>query len=486
MPGCSERGVVVAYDGRHGSFTFAQDAASVLAAFGFKVHLSTQTMPTPVAAYAVRYFGAAAGIMVTASHNPPEYNGYKVYWGNGAQIIPPHDAGIAEAIDVAATQDIPYMALKDGKDAGLIHHFGPALMEHYLREIITANAWPGSPGISELKIVYTPMHGVGAEATERALRLAGFGNVYTVPEQREPDGDFPTVNFPNPEEDGAMDLALKLAKEVKADLVFANDPDADRLAVALPNESGEYVMLTGNEIGVVLGSDLINAVPEENRGRCSVGTTIVSSRLLSKIAEAHGVEYFETLTGFKWIANRAIHDTQKGKTFLMGYEEALGYTVHNVVRDKDGVSAIIAFALQTARLREQGETILGLLKAIYNKYGLFVTEQKSLGIDPLATGPTIGEKVRANMPTSIAGLKITSITDIQNGTKTDVASGTTASIDLPQSDVLSFILEDNSRVIVRPSGTEPKVKCYYEPFKTLKRARATKRSKHKHRRDLLT
>jgi phosphomannomutase len=345
-------------------------------------------------------------------------------------------------------------------------------MQQYLREIITANAWPGSPGISGLKIVYTPMHGVGAEATERALKLAGFANVYTVKEQREPDGDFPTVNFPNPEEDGAMDLAIALAKEVQADLVFANDPDADRLAVALPNDEGGYTMLTGNEIGVVLGSDLINAVPESSRSNSCVGTTIVSSRLLSKIAEAHGVEYFETLTGFKWIADKAITATTEGKTFLMGYEEALGYTVHNVVRDKDGVSAIIAFALQTARLREQGETILGLLKAIYKKYGLFVTEQKSLGIDPLATGPTIGEKVRANMPTTIAGLKIISITDIQNGTKTDVASGKAEKIDLPKSDVLSFILEDDSRVIVRPSGTEPKVKCYYEAIQSFEEGKS--------------
>jgi len=466
VPGCSERGVVVAYDGRHGSYTFAHDAASVLAAFGFKVHLSTQTMPTPVAAYAVRYFGAAAGIMVTASHNPPEYNGYKVYWGNGAQIIPPHDQGIAQEIEEAAIQEIPYMGLLDGKARGLIHHFGPHLLEQYLREIITANAWPGSPGISGLKIVYTPLHGVGAEATERALKLAGFSNVHTVQEQREPDGDFPTVRFPNPEEDGAMDLALKLAKEVKADLVFANDPDADRLAVALPNDDGEYTMLTGNEIGVVLGSDLINAVPENRRGNTCVGTTIVSSRLLSVIAKAHGVEYFETLTGFKWIANKAITATRKGKDFLMGYEEALGYTVHNVVRDKDGVSAIIAFALQTARLREQGETIQGLLRAIYKKYGLFVTQQKSLAISPDAEGPSIGEKLRGNMPESIAGMKIESITDIQNGTRLNVASGKTESIDLPQSDVLSFILEDNSRVIVRPSGTEPKVKCYYETIQS--------------------
>ena len=221
-------------------------------------------------------------------------------------------------------------------------------------------------------------------------------------------------------------------------------------------------MLTGNEIGVVLGSDLINAVPESSRANSCVGTTIVSSRLLSKIAEAHGVEYFETLTGFKWIANKAIAATTAGKDFLMGYEEALGYTVHNVVRDKDGVSAIIAFALQTARLREQGETILGLLKAIYQKYGLFVTEQKSLAIDPHAQGPSIGEKIRANMPTQIAGLNIQSIMDIQNGTRIDTATGQSEAIDLPKSDVLSFILEDNSRVIVRPSGTEPKVKCYYE------------------------
>lgn len=462
IPGPLERGVVVAYDGRHGSYQFAQDAASVLAACGFKVHLGTHTMPTPVAAYAVRYFGAAAGIMITASHNPPEYNGYKVYWGNGAQIIPPHDLGIADAIDEATQREIPFMPVIKARKQGLIHHFGPRVMEAYLSEIIVANAWPASPGISELKIVYTPLHGVGADAAERALKLAGFSNVHTVTQQREPDGDFPTVSFPNPEEDGAMDLAMKLGREVGADLIFANDPDADRLAVALPDEDGNFVMLTGNEIGVVLGSDLINALPKDQAANACVGTTIVSSRLLGILAEAHGVGYFETLTGFKWIANKAIDATVAGKRFLMGYEEAIGYSMHNVVRDKDGVSALVAFALQTARLREQGETVLGLLQAIYRKYGLFLTKQKSLAISPDATGPTIGEKLRANMPLTIAGLKVKSVTDIQNGTKKNITDDTQETIDLPESDVLSFILDDNSRVIVRPSGTEPKVKCYYE------------------------
>ena len=221
-------------------------------------------------------------------------------------------------------------------------------------------------------------------------------------------------------------------------------------------------MLTGNEIGVLLGTDLINA----HSHNAIVGTTIVSSRLLSQIAAAHGVEYFETLTGFKWIANRAIAETIAGKHFLMGYEEALGYTVGNLVRDKDGISALVAFALHAARLHDEDESILGLLESIYRKYGLYLTAQKSLALDPDAEGPSIGDKLRANMPTSIAGRKIQSITDIQTGTKTQLEGGQTSEIDLPKSDVLSFILEDNTRVIVRPSGTEPKVKCYYEFIET--------------------
>ncbi|MEC9466895.1 MAG: phospho-sugar mutase [Myxococcota bacterium] len=458
VPGAMERGVVIGFDGRHGSTTFAHDATCVLSALGFRVHLANQTLSTPTVAYAVRYFGAAAGIMITASHNPPEYNGYKVYWGNGAQIIPPHDHGIASAIDEAASREIPFMTLKQARDEKLVHMFGPRLLSHYLSEVIKSNAYPRAPGVSKLTIVYTPMHGVGAEAAERALQMAGFTNVHTVPSQREPDGDFPTVRFPNPEEPGAMDLAMALGQEVQADLIFANDPDADRLAVAVPNGSGGFQMLTGNEIGVLLGTDLINA----HCKNAVVGTTIVSSRLLSQIAAAHDVDYFETLTGFKWIANRAITETIAGKQFLMGYEEALGYTVGNLVRDKDGISALVAFALHAARLHDEGESILGLLENIYRKYGLYVTEQKSLALDPNAKGPSIGDQLRANMPTSIAGRPITSITDIQTGTKTDIQSGTVSKLDLPKSDVLSFILDDDTRVIVRPSGTEPKVKCYYE------------------------
>ena len=457
VPGALERGVVIGYDGRHGSLEFAHDAASVLSALGFQVQLATQTLSTPTIAYAVRYFGAAAGIMVTASHNPPEYNGYKVYWGNGAQIVPPHDKGIAEEIDKVATQDIPMVDLLEARRTRLVRMFGPELLANYLSEVIKANGYP-APGISKLTIVYTAMHGVGAEAAERALKMAGFTNVHSVESQREPDGDFPTVRFPNPEEPGAMDLAIALAKEVKADLIFANDPDADRLAVAVPNGQGEYQMLTGNEIGVLLGGDLINA----HANNAVVGTTIVSSRLLGQIAAAHGVDYFETLTGFKWIANRAIEETVAGKNFLMGYEEALGYTVGNLVRDKDGISALVAFALHAARLHDQDETVLGLLENIYRKYGLYVTAQKSLALDPMAQGPSIGDKLRGAMPSSIAGRAIISVTDIHEGTKTDIKTGEVSVIDLPQSDVLSFILEDNSRIIVRPSGTEPKVKCYYE------------------------
>ena len=457
-PASIELGVVVSYDGRLQSRLFAEETASVFAAFGFKVHLSKGPLPTPICAYALRAFGAAAAAMVTASHNPPEYNGFKVYWGNGAQIIPPHDTGIAEAIEKASQDEIPFIPLTEAIEKGMVNYFGPKLFQAYMSQVSMLTNHPTSPIQNDLTLAYTPLHGVGAEAVEHALKLAGFTKTFTVASQRQPDGHFPTVRFPNPEEPGAMDAVLELAKNKGADLALANDPDADRLAVAVRREDGSYQMLTGNEIGVLLGFDLINGYP---RNAC-VGTTIVSSRLLSAIAEAHDVECFEVLTGFKWIANGAMDRELTGKRFLMGYEEALGYTIGDLVRDKDGVSALVAFALLAARLKRQETNLLNLLELIYRKYGFYGTEQVSLKLDPNAEGPSLGDKLRQAQPSEIFGQKIQRIDDLKSSTRYDLVNNSETAIDLPTSDVLSYFLEDGSRIIVRPSGTEPKVKCYYE------------------------
>ena len=401
--------------------------------------------------------------MVTASHNPPEYNGFKVYWGNGAQIVPPQDKGISDAIDMAAQSEIPFVPIAEAVEKGMVNYFGPKLFQAYMSQVSILTSHPTSPIQNELTLAYTPLHGVGAEAVETALKLAGFTRTFTVASQRQPDGHFPTVRFPNPEEPGAMDAVLELARNKGAHLALANDPDADRLAVAVRRDDGSYQMLSGNEIGVLLGFDLINGYPTN----ACVGTTIVSSRLLGTIAEAHGVECFETLTGFKWIANGAMERELKGKRFLMGYEEALGYTIGDLVRDKDGVSALVAFALFAARLHRQNTNVLKLLELIYRKYGYYGTQQVSLKLDPNAEGPSLGDKLRQAQPTEIFGQKITRIDDLKSSLRYDLNANTETPISLPSSDVLTYFLADGSRIIVRPSGTEPKVKCYYEIIEKL-------------------
>ena len=462
-PASTELGVVVSYDGRLQSQKFAEDCACVLAAFGIRVHLSKGPFPTPICAYALKAFGCAAAAMVTASHNPPEYNGFKVYWGNGAQIIPPHDEGISNAINDAIGAPIPIIPLEEALAKGMIDYFGPDLFQAYLSQVSILTSHPASSLRNDLILAYTPLHGVGAESVEMALKIAGFTESYTVASQRRPDGNFPTVRFPNPEEPGAMDAVLELARNQGAHLALANDPDADRLAVAVRRADSTYQMLTGNEIGVLLGFDLIKGYPSN----ACVGTTIVSSRLLNTIAEAHGVECFEVLTGFKWIANGAMKRELQGKRFLMGYEEALGYTIGDLVRDKDGVSALVAFALFAARLHRQGTNILDLLEKIYRKYGYYATTQVSLKLDPSAEGPSLGDTLRQSQHTEIFDRKVVRIDDLRVSKRYNLKDSTEETIDLPASDVLSYFLDDGSRIIVRPSGTEPKVKCYYEIIETI-------------------
>lgn len=453
------RGVVVGYDGRTDSRRFAEDAAASLAASGFMVHLFDRVVATPICAYAVAKLGAAAGIVVTASHNPPEYNGYKVYWENGAQIIPPHDAGIADEIESASKRALPLRDLEAARAEGWIHTLGEETVEAYFEAVRSRSIHPGGAHRAALELAYTPLHGVGAAYVEALLPSAGFTSLHTVPSQREPDGTFPTVAFPNPEEPGAMDAVMALAAEHNAPLALANDPDADRLAVAARKPDGSYDMLSGNQVGALLGADRISGV-KAGELAC-VGTTLVSSRMLSKIAAAAGVGYFETLTGFKWIANVALSRAAEGERFVMGYEEALGYMVGDLVRDKDGLSAMLAFVEMAAQLAERGETVWDALEALYRKHGLHLSALRSRRLEPGARAGALTDALRAAQPSSLAGRNVVSVADLSTGEKRR-ADGSEEAVSFPTSDVLVYELEGGARVVVRPSGTEPKVKCYYE------------------------
>ncbi|WP_070969747.1 phospho-sugar mutase [Vibrio sonorensis] len=452
-----KRGVVVGYDGRTDSKQFAHDTASVLTALGIKVYLTHDVAATPIVAFGIEKFNAAAAVVVTASHNPPEYNGFKVYWENGAQIIPPHDLGIASEIDIAATRAIPLMSLDDAHSHGLLEWLGEDYYQSYRKTLGNSELLAGDSDPSSITIAYTAMHGVGAKMAETLLHDAGFKNVLSVKEQREPDGTFPTVNFPNPEEAGAMDMVVELADSVDAQLACANDPDADRFAAAVRLPEGGYKMLTGDQVGALFAQYLL-----ERNGEAPslVGNTIVSSSLLGKIARVHGAQYYQTLTGFKWLTNVAMHKQTDDLPFLFAYEEALGYTIGNTVWDKDGLSALVAFAQLSAEIYSQGQTIWDKLETLYREHGFYVNAQRSIALSP--DTPPIGDQLRAKPPKVIADRKVEVIEDLKASLRFDMVTGDTDAIALPASDVLIYHLEGGARVIVRPSGTEPKIKCYYE------------------------
>ncbi|PNH81370.1 phospho-sugar mutase [Vibrio diazotrophicus] len=451
-----QRGVVIGYDGRTDSKSFAHDTAAVLSALGIKVYLTHKVAATPIAAFGVKHFNAAAAVVVTASHNPPEYNGFKVYWENGAQIIPPHDSGIAQEIDIAATRVIPLMPHSEAERQGLLVWLRDDYYQTYRTAINSNPLLSHHTDPSSISIAYTAMHGVGANMAEDLLHDAGFKKVMSVKEQREPDGTFPTVNFPNPEEAGAMDMVIELADSISAELACANDPDADRFAVAVRKPDGSYQMLTGDQVGTLFGHYLLSKTDAKSQ---LVGNTIVSSSLLSKVAKTHGAKYYQTLTGFKWLTNIAMQEQSDEHKFLFAYEEALGYTVGNTVWDKDGLSALVAFAQLAAELYSQGKTIWDQLEEIYRQHGMYINAQRSIALDP--DYPPVGELLRADPPKKIAGKKILVTEDLKHSVRTD-SNGKTQTINLPSSDVLIYHLEGGSRVIVRPSGTEPKLKCYYE------------------------
>ena len=446
------RGVVVGYDCRTMSRRFADDVAEVLRGMNFVVWLADDFVPTPIVAFAVLHHRACAGIMITASHNPREYNGYKLFWGNGAQIIPPHDRGIADRIGEVPPIDQLARTPSDN-DTALSRSLGESTVAAYLASLASArNGWvakkPGAP----IAIAYTPLHGVGCSVVVQALAMAGFDRLFVEPSQEHPDGSFPTVRFPNPEEDGAMDNVMALAERVDADVVLANDPDADRLAVACRGVDGGYRLLTGDQIGCLLADYLLD---QRSSQAVLLANTIVSSGLLQAMADARSIPIVRTLTGFKWIANAAIeHEREEGGRLLLGYEEAIGYSVSDIVRDKDGISAAVAFCDLVAHDKGLGHTVWQRLDKLYRAHGVFVTAQTSLRL-PGAEGATamnqLMEGLRSQPPQTIGDFAVEKTVDLKQG-----------ALGLPPSDVLLFSLVGGGRVIVRPSGTEPKLKCYYE------------------------
>jgi phosphomannomutase len=431
--------VVIGYDARHRSDDFARDTAAVVVAAGGEAFVLPRPLPTPVLAFAIRYLGVDAGVMVTASHNPPQDNGYKVYLGDGSQIVPPADAEIATCIaGVGAVSDVPLA------DDGWVT-LGDDVLDAYL-DAAAAVVRPDAP--RELSVVHTPLHGVGRDVLVAALERAGFATPYVVTSQGDPDPDFPTVAFPNPEEPGAIDAALDAARERGADVVLANDPDADRCAVAVPDPAadGGWRMLTGDEVGVLLGAWIVHrwstsgGVPDG----AVMANSIVSGRQLAAVCRMHDVRHVETLTGFKWISR------VPGLSY--GYEEALGYCVDpEAVRDKDGVSAALLVAELAAWLKSRGHTLLDELDDIARVTGVHLTGQHSVRVADLGLISDAMARLRSQPPASLAGSAVERLDDLAEGVG-----------DLPPTDGLRFSLADGSRVIVRPSGTEPKLKAYLE------------------------
>ena len=465
------QGVAIAYDSRHMSPEFAEEAALCLAANGIKAYIFESLRPTPELSFAVRHLGCAAGINVTASHNPPEYNGYKVYWEDGAQITPPHDSGImGEVKSISDWNTVKTMDKAEAEKAGLFQVIGKEVDDAYMAElkkqVLHMDAIEAEG--KNLKIVYTPLHGTGNIPARRILKELGFENVYVVKEQELPDGDFPTVSYPNPEAAEAFELGLKLAKEVDADLVLATDPDADRLGVRVKDKNGEYHDLTGNMSGCLLANYEISQKKAINGSLPEDGAlikTIVTTNLADAIAKGYGVKLIEVLTGFKFIGQQILGFEQSGKgSYLFGFEESYGCLIGTYARDKDAIVATMALCEAAAYYKTQGKTLWDAMIEMYEQFGYYKDAIQSVtmkGIEGLQKIQEIMNSLRQNPPAEFAGHKVVAVRDYKADTITDVATGAVKPTGLPNSNVLYYELTDDAWVCVRPSGTEPKVKFYY-------------------------
>lgn len=469
--GGADKGVAIAYDSRHMSPEFAMEAAMTLAANGIKAYKFESLRPTPELSFAVRELGCIAGINITASHNPPEYNGYKVYWEDGAQFTPPHDKGVTE--EVLAIEDLSTVKTTDEASAaaaGKYEVIGREIDDKYIAQVKAqvVNQKAIDEMQDQISIVYTPLHGTGNIPARRVMKELGFTHVYVVPEQELPDGGFPTVSYPNPEAAEAFALGLKLAREKDADLVLATDPDADRLGVYVKDAgSGEYIPLTGNMSGSLLCEYVLSQkkaagkIPEDGQ----VIKSIVSTNLIDAVAKEYGCELIEVLTGFKWIGQQILKNEKTGRgTYLFGMEESYGCLIGTYARDKDAISATAALCEAAAYYKQKGMTLWDAMVAMYEKYGYYKDAVKSIGlsgIEGLAKIQSIMETLRNNTPKEVGGYKVVSARDYKLDTIKDMAGGEVKPTGLPSSNVLYYDLNDGAWICVRPSGTEPKIKFYY-------------------------
>ena len=468
--GNAEKGVAIAFDSRRMSPEFAQEAACCLAANGIKAYVFDSLRPTPELSYAVRKLGCIAGINITASHNPPEYNGYKVYWEDGAQITPPHDKGIMDEVKaVTEYTTMKTMPAEDAKAVGLYEVIGAEVDDAYIAElkkqVIHQDAIDAVG--KDLKIVYSPLHGTGNIPARRILKELGFENVYVVKEQELPDGEFPTVSYPNPEAAEAFELGLKLAREVDADIVLATDPDADRLGVRVKDKNGEYHDLTGNMSGCLLADyeigqrNALRGLPEDGY----LIKTIVTTNMADAIADYYNTGLIEVLTGFKYIGQQILgFETSKKGEYLFGFEESYGCLIGTHARDKDAIVATMALCEAAAYYKTKDMTLWDAMIEMYERYGYYKDDIQSItlkGIEGLAKIQEILETLRKNPPAEIAGYKVLKARDYKADTIQDMQTGEVSSTGLPTSNVLYYDLSDDAWLCVRPSGTEPKVKFYY-------------------------
>jgi len=454
--------VAIAHDSRNNSRYFAEVTADVFSANGIQVYFFDGLRPTPELSYAIRKLGCHSGVVLTASHNPKEYNGYKAYWNDGAQLVPPHDKNVIEEVDaIEGLEDVKF----DRKD-DKVQVIGQDVDEQYLENIKSLSLSPEAiQNQSDLKIVFTPIHGTGVTLVPPALKKLGFTNVHVVEEQAEPNGNFPTVVYPNPEESEALSIALRQATEMDADLVMGTDPDADRVGIAVKNMQGEFEILNGNQTGSLLVHYLLKKWKEAGKldGKQFVAKTIVTTELIRKIAEHYEVDCYDTLTGFKYIA-ALIKDKEGQQTFIGGGEESYGYLIGDFVRDKDAVASCAMIAEMAAYVKDQGMGVYDFLLETYEQFGLYrellvsLTKKGKSGVEEIRE---MMRNLRENPPQSIAGEQVITITDYLEGTETDTASGTQRPIEFPESNVLQFFTEKGTKLSARPSGTEPKIKFYF-------------------------
>jgi phosphoglucomutase len=474
--------VAIAHDSRRMSPEFSREAALVLNANGIKAYVFDSLRPTPLLSFAVRELNCVAGIVVTASHNPPEYNGYKVYWSDGGQCPYPRDeAIIAEVNKITDFSMVKTIPLEEAKTKGLYNIAPPAVDDAFIKHVTNCCQNPGIIPASDIKIVFTPLHGAGNISVQRALRETGFKNVYVVPEQEAPDGDFPTVGYPNPEDKKAFALALELAKEKDADIVVATDPDCDRVGVAVKysnssrdpskkTDSDDYILLTGNQTGVILTEYILSQMKEKGTlpANAAIISTIVSTDMTRAIAAAYGAEYMEVLTGFKYIGEKIKEFEESGShSYIIGFEESYGYLTGTYARDKDAVAATLLVCEAAAFYRTQGLTLYEFLQKLYLTYGEYRESVESItmkGISGLQDIKRIMSALRANPPAALGGSNVIEARDYLNREVKCLKTGNITAITLPVSDVLYYAMEDGAWACVRPSGTEPKIKLYFGAY----------------------